>query len=107
VAELALHRLTVALVGNPNCGKTALFNRLTGARQKVANYAGVTVERKVGTARLDAQHSVAQLQHQAQARPSLTWWWPCLTPPTCAWACAWCWSCAPNSRARAGRCWWL
>lgn len=32
---------TVALVGNPNCGKTALFNRLTGARQKVANYAGV------------------------------------------------------------------
>ncbi len=59
MAELALHRLTVALVGNPNCGKTALFNRLTGARQKVANYAGVTVERKVGTARLDAQHSVA------------------------------------------------
>lgn len=40
--------LTVALVGNPNCGKTALFNRLTGARQKVANYAGVTVERKEG-----------------------------------------------------------
>lgn len=40
--------LTVALVGNPNCGKTALFNQLTGARQKVANYAGVTVERKEG-----------------------------------------------------------
>lgn len=40
--------LRLALVGNPNCGKTALFNRLTGARQKVANYAGVTVERKVG-----------------------------------------------------------
>ena len=39
---------TLALVGNPNCGKTALFNRLTGARQKVANYAGVTVERKLG-----------------------------------------------------------
>ncbi len=38
----------VALVGNPNCGKTALFNLLTGARQKVANYAGVTVERKQG-----------------------------------------------------------
>ena len=38
----------VALVGNPNCGKTALFNRLTGSRQKVANYAGVTVERKEG-----------------------------------------------------------
>jgi len=38
----------VALVGPPNCGKTALFNRLTGSRQKVANYAGVTVERKEG-----------------------------------------------------------
>ena len=43
---------TVALVGNPNCGKTALFNLLTGARQKVANYAGVTVERKEGQSRL-------------------------------------------------------
>lgn len=40
--------LRVALLGNPNCGKTALFNLLTGSRQKVANYAGVTVERKAG-----------------------------------------------------------
>ncbi|AWJ87060.1 ferrous iron transporter B (plasmid) [Azospirillum sp. TSH58] len=38
----------IALVGNPNCGKTALFNALTGSRQKVANYPGVTVERKIG-----------------------------------------------------------
>jgi len=38
----------IALVGNPNCGKTALFNLLTGSRQKIANYAGVTVERKEG-----------------------------------------------------------
>ncbi len=38
----------LALVGSPNCGKTALFNQLTGSRQKVANYAGVTVERKEG-----------------------------------------------------------
>jgi ferrous iron transport protein B len=38
----------IALLGNPNCGKTALFNLLTGARQKVANYTGVTVERKEG-----------------------------------------------------------
>ncbi len=38
----------IALVGNPNSGKTALFNLLTGSRQKVANYAGVTVERKLG-----------------------------------------------------------
>jgi ferrous iron transport protein B len=40
--------MRLALVGNPNCGKTALFNLLTGSRQKVANYAGVTVERKEG-----------------------------------------------------------
>lgn len=50
---------TVALVGNPNCGKTALFNLLTGARQKVANYAGVTVERKAGIAHLRDGRSVA------------------------------------------------
>jgi ferrous iron transport protein B len=43
------HMPMVALLGNPNCGKTALFNRLTGARQKVANYAGVTIERKEGS----------------------------------------------------------
>ena len=40
--------LRIALVGNPNSGKTALFNALTGGRAKVANYAGVTVERKEG-----------------------------------------------------------
>ena len=39
---------TAALVGNPNSGKSALFNVLTGARQKIANYPGVTVERKAG-----------------------------------------------------------
>ena len=40
--------LRIAIVGNPNSGKTALFNQLTGTRQKVANYAGVTIERKEG-----------------------------------------------------------
>jgi ferrous iron transport protein B len=39
---------SLALLGNPNCGKTALFNLLTGSRQKVANYPGVTVDRKEG-----------------------------------------------------------
>jgi len=48
VSEAALPPARVALVGNPNSGKTALFNALTGSRQKVANYAGVTVERKEG-----------------------------------------------------------
>ena len=49
-AVIHVHRVgpLVALVGNPNCGKSALFNLLTGSRQKVANYAGVTVERKEG-----------------------------------------------------------
>lgn len=51
----------IALVGNPNCGKTALFNRLTGARQKVANYAGVTVERKEGRLRLPSGRELAVL----------------------------------------------
>ncbi len=41
---------TIALVGNPNAGKSSLFNALTGARQKIANYPGVTVERKAGHA---------------------------------------------------------
>jgi ferrous iron transport protein B len=47
-AQAALSPLRIAFLGNPNCGKTALFNLITGSRQKVANYAGVTVERKEG-----------------------------------------------------------
>jgi ferrous iron transport protein B len=47
-------RLTVALAGNPNSGKTTIFNALTGLRQKVANYPGVTVERKTGRTKLPA-----------------------------------------------------
>ncbi|ERS00298.1 iron transporter FeoB [Acinetobacter sp. COS3] len=53
--------LRVALVGNPNCGKTSLFNHLTGTRQKVANYAGVTVERKVGHFQLPSGKGVRVL----------------------------------------------
>jgi ferrous iron transport protein B len=47
-AAVAAPQPSLSLIGVPNCGKTALFNRLTGSRQKVANYPGVTVERKVG-----------------------------------------------------------
>src|SRR3954471_5466991 len=45
--------LTIALAGNPNSGKTTIFNGLTGMRQKVANYPGVTVEKKTGRCKLD------------------------------------------------------
>ncbi|MBV8342870.1 MAG: ferrous iron transporter B [Gammaproteobacteria bacterium] len=47
-AALPAPQIGLCLIGIPNCGKTALFNRLTGSRQKVANYPGVTVERKEG-----------------------------------------------------------
>ncbi|HEX6638707.1 MAG TPA: FeoB small GTPase domain-containing protein, partial [Steroidobacteraceae bacterium] len=50
-AAVETRPLRIALVGVPNCGKTALFNRLTGSRQKVANYPGVTVERREGERR--------------------------------------------------------
>ena len=44
--------LKVALIGNPNTGKTSLFNQLTGLNQQVGNYPGITVERKVGVCSL-------------------------------------------------------
>ena len=43
--------LTIALAGNPNAGKTTVFNAITGTRQKVGNWPGVTVDKKEGTAR--------------------------------------------------------
>jgi len=48
-----------ALIGTPNSGKTALFNALTGSRQKVANYPGVTVERKTGVLRIPSGQASA------------------------------------------------
>jgi ferrous iron transport protein B len=57
----SLPPLRIALLGNPNCGKTALFNLLTGSRQKVANYAGVTVERKEGQLFTASHRSVVVL----------------------------------------------
>ena len=47
----------IALIGNPNTGKTSLFNQLTGLNQQVGNYPGVTVERKIGQCKIDAHHT--------------------------------------------------
>ena len=44
-----MNAFRIALIGNPNCGKTTLFNALTGSHQKVGNWPGVTVEKKIGT----------------------------------------------------------
>ena len=45
--------LTIALLGNPNCGKSTVFNQLTGLRQKIGNFPGVTVDKKLGQLTLD------------------------------------------------------
>ena len=58
MTDVAAGPARVALVGNPNSGKTALFNALTGSRQKVANYPGVTVERKEGVLHTPADRRV-------------------------------------------------
>lgn len=52
---------TIALAGNPNCGKTTLFNDLTGSRQRVGNWPGVTVDKKEGTYRKDREISILDL----------------------------------------------
>ncbi|MBX3483394.1 ferrous iron transporter B [Phenylobacterium sp.] len=61
MSDAVIRPARVALVGNPNTGKTALFNALTGSRQKVANYAGVTVERKEGTVTTAAGRTLSVL----------------------------------------------
>jgi ferrous iron transport protein B len=57
-AKTHCHRRLIAIAGNPNAGKTTVFNALTGARQKIANYPGVTVERKIGLLHLPSGEEV-------------------------------------------------
>ncbi len=52
-----VHSHVVAIIGPPNSGKSTLFNRLTGLRQKVANFPGVTVEQRVGKAKMQHHHA--------------------------------------------------
>ena len=102
--------LRIALVGVPNCGKTALFNRLTGSRQKVANYPGVTVERREGErvtpdgrglrvldlpgtyslnpTTLDEAITRDVLLDGSPALRRRSWWFAWSTPCTCRSACA-------------------
>ena len=70
----------IALAGNPNCGKTTLFNQLTGSNQYVGNWPGVTVEKKEG--KLKGHNDVVIQDLPASTRcPPIHWrkWWPAVT----------------------------
>ena len=54
---MSTNTIKVALIGNPNTGKTSLFNQLTGLKQKVGNYPGVTVDKKLGNAKLSNSYN--------------------------------------------------
>ena len=56
--EIVPHAPWVGLIGNPNSGKTALFNELTGLHQRVGNYPGVTVEQKIGSIKLSSNREI-------------------------------------------------
>ena len=116
----------VALVGNPNAGKSALFNALTGARQKVGNYPGVTVERHAGRLSLPDGRPVELLdlpgtysldpsspdeavtrdvlfgKQQREKLPMRSSWWsmPPISTTTCASRSSWLpWACPWWSRS--------
>ena len=60
-SSLSSNKNFVAIIGNPNCGKTAVFNHLTGLSQKVSNYPGITVERKTGILKGDSDQNIQVL----------------------------------------------
>ena len=70
-----MKQLKVALIGNPNVGKTSVFNALTGLNQHVGNYPGVTVERKIGTATLakDTKAHIIDVLLNAVLVPHVKW----------------------------------
>ena len=69
--------LKIALAGNPNCGKTTLFNDLTGSNQYVGNWPGVTVEKKEGSLKGHKDVIIQDLPGITPSRPT-RWrkWWP-------------------------------
>ena len=71
--------LTIAIAGNPNCGKSALFNALTGIRQRTGNWPGVTVDRKEGLTRIDGrQFRVIDLPGGGRTIVKITMWYDTL-----------------------------
>lgn len=72
--------ITIALAGNPNCGKTTMFNALTGANQFVGNWPGVTVEKKEGRLKGRKDVSIMDLPGIYSLSPT-PWrrWWPGIT----------------------------
>ena len=77
--------MKLALVGNPNCGKTTLFNALTGSNQYVGNWPGVTVEKKEGKASVDGK-SVTVVDLPGYSTPCPPTPWRRLWPATSSWA---------------------
>ena len=65
--------INVAFIGNPNCGKTTLFNAYTGANLKVANWPGVTVEKKEGHATYEGQDFGSSTFPVSTASPPTQW----------------------------------
>lgn len=81
--------MKIALVGNPNCGKTTLFNRLTGSKQKVGNWPGVTVEKKFGYFALENTNvelvDLPGLYSMEQIEPSQDELWLCTNKLSIIW----------------------
>ena len=73
--------IKIALAGNPNCGKTTLFNALTGANQFVGNWPGVTVEKKEG--RLKGEEGRHHHRPSGHLFPSARTRWKKSSPATC------------------------
>ena len=76
---MSKHEIKVALIGNPNVGKSSIFNLLTGMNQHVGNYPGVTVDKKVGFCKLSQTSMPEYTTYQAPIAPIPILWtrrWP-------------------------------